>query len=199
MTGFVFFFSVAAWQVCTLLSWSIYTLLYNGRKLESCPSLSFSLRQSRGNAFRRNDSSKVKVLCCEISLEYSFILSWFSTALIFLACHIYAEKTGINRRQDAFGCSRYGIKGASNSISTNEWPLDSKSSQLPSGGRVRYLTSASHGLAKLKMIDRWALLVIGYTAAQVLISCRLDHRFMRRLYNGKPTFYPRAAARQLDW
>lgn len=54
-----------------------------------------SLRQSTGNAFHRNDGSKVKVLCCEISLEYSFILYWFSTALIFLACHIYAEETGI--------------------------------------------------------------------------------------------------------
>lgn len=74
-----------------------------------------SPRESTGNAFRRNDGSKVKVLCCEISLEYSFILYWFSTALIFLACHIYAEETGINRCRDVFGCSRNRVKVALNS------------------------------------------------------------------------------------
>lgn len=55
-------------------------------------SLLFSLTRSTGNAFHRKDGSKVKVLCCEISLEYSFILYWFSAALIFLACHICAGK-----------------------------------------------------------------------------------------------------------
>lgn len=63
-----------------------------GRTLQSCLSLLFSLTRSTGNAFHRKDGSKVKVLCCEISLEYSFILYWFSAALIFLACHICAGK-----------------------------------------------------------------------------------------------------------
>lgn len=74
-------------------------LLYNGRTLQSCLSLLFSLTRSTGNAFHRKDGSKVKVLCCEISLEYSFILYWFSAALIFLACHIWAGKGRIKTEQ----------------------------------------------------------------------------------------------------
>lgn len=53
----------------------IHTQIYSGRKLQSC--LSFCSLSVHGECFpqkRRAYGSKVKVLCCEISLQYSFIL-----------------------------------------------------------------------------------------------------------------------------
>lgn len=60
----------------SLLLWSMYTQIYSGRKLQSGSFSLCSLSVSpRGMlSTEKKKSSRFKVLCCEISREYSFIL-----------------------------------------------------------------------------------------------------------------------------
>lgn len=66
-------------------------------------SFAFVLSQTVHGGMLSTETTGQRSKCCAVKYLENIPSSCtgFSTALIFLACHIYAEKTGINRCRDA--------------------------------------------------------------------------------------------------